>query len=133
VIRSRIAPVYASIESPWMLVRYAGWPAWLTLLASLVGVVLAAVACARRRSGFTAVAWLAALVPQGTGWMGYLWGLSLTESAVANVDPAMRESLVAQGTWESSCNLALSASVGVVPALLAVVATALTLRENQPR
>jgi hypothetical protein len=62
------------------------------------------------------------------GLVGYLWGMSNTEAAVASVEPAMREMILAQGRSESMNNVYFGCCTTVFPAIAGLVAIMRGLR-----
>jgi hypothetical protein len=118
-----------------------GLPMYGILLCALiacslacVALVLAFVAGQRRGAlGTASVALLAAVGTAVIGVGGYFLGMHNVEEVVAVVEPALRETVRAQGQSEASWNLICGAIGAVVPALLASVALlrAVTMRASR--
>lgn len=122
----------SSVSSIADLFQEAGWPAWATLALSILACGAVLLALTLRRNVSTIVSWCFALLPQLSGWGGYLWGMNNMRTALeyTSIDPNVKARLFAQGSYEASCNVAIASVAGFVLLTLCILATALTVRSN---
>jgi len=109
----------------------AGAASYLMLLLAAIMIVLGGVGFvlalvkqpASRILGFVTLG--GAVLILVVGFVGKSMGMRMTESAVANVEPEMRERILEEGLKESGYNVSLAGEFAVLPALLGVLAAAL--------
>jgi hypothetical protein len=108
-----------------------GWPMWLILLFTGVGLTAGVVSlgAARGRAGVAlgAGTLVVALMIVGAGLFGWQLGRAQTDAAVVYASPADVEVLRAQGYEESSHALVCGLAGAAIPLILGIAAIALSL------
>jgi len=108
----------------------AGWFVWVVMAAAFLALTVSVTALGmamvqRTRQPALTIAFVAlvlGLFVPATGGVGYAISMRSVFGAVANVDPSMRATLLAQGISEAMNLIVFGAVCGLVPCALSLVA-----------
>ena len=94
----------------------------LAHLGGLAGLIVALVRKKRSLAlGLGSVGIVVVVLLLAVGFLGYMYGMSRTEAALASVDPTVREAILAQGRSESMNNIWFSLCSAAMPLAFAIV------------
>jgi hypothetical protein len=118
-----------------MMFRECGWPAWLTLLLTMVALsfgfvaVLVAFSRSRAKTAIAVVALVVAAFPAAAGVFGTMFGRAKVDEVVSmgGIDPAMAERIRQVGYGVAGQCVSFGFGGSALPMLVAIAAITLAL------